>query len=46
MRDYFGQKEKDQVTAGDEKGQMDKRLQNLHERNSIFNNVLMCSMAD
>ena len=39
IRDSLGDDEKEQVRKDD------KRLQTLDERNSIFNNVQMCSMV-
>ena len=44
--DSLGDDEKEQVRKNDKKRKMDKRLQTLDERSSIFNNVQMCSMTD
>ena len=44
--DSLGDDEKEQVKKNDKKRKMDKRLQTLDERNSIFNNVQMCRMND
>ena len=46
MRDSFRDDEKEQVRKNEKKRKMDKRLQILDERSSIFNNVQMCSMID
>ena len=45
-RDNLNLDEKEQLRKYMKKGKMDKRLQTLDERNSIFNNVQMCSMVD
>ena len=45
-RDNFDNNEKEQLRKYDKKRKMDKRLQTLDERNSMFNNVQMCSMVD
>ena len=45
IRDSLGDDEKEQVRKDDKKRKMNKRLQTLDERNSIFNNVQMCSMV-
>ena len=42
----LGDDEKEQVGKNDKKRKMDKRLQTLDERSSIFDNVQMCSMTD
>ena len=39
MHDSLSDDEKDQVRKSDKKRKMDKRLQTLDERNSIFDNV-------
>ena len=39
MHDSLSDDEKDQVRKNDKKRKMDKRLQTLDERNSIFDNV-------
>ena len=44
--DSLGDDEKEQVRKNDKKRKMDKRLQTLDERSSIFDNVQMCSMTD
>ena len=44
--DNLGDDEKEQVRKDDKKRKMNKRLQTLDERNSIFNNVQVCSMVD
>ena len=44
--DSLGGDEKEQVRKNDKKRKMDKRLQTLDERSSIFDNVQMCSMTD
>ena len=44
--DNLDNNEKEQLRKYDEKRKMDKRLQTLDERNSIFNNVQMCSMVN
>ena len=41
-RDNFDNNEKEQLRKYDKKRKMDKRLQTLDERNSMFNNVQMC----
>ena len=38
--------EKEQVKKNDKNRKMDKRLQTLAERSSIFDDVQMCSMTD
>ena len=45
-RDNLNLDEKEQLRKYMKKGKMDKRLQTLDERNSIFNNVQMCNMVD
>ena len=42
----LGDDKKEQVRKNDKERKMDKRLQTLDERSSIFNNVQMCSMTD
>ena len=42
----LGDNEKEQIRKNDKKRKMDKRLQTLNERSSIFNNVQLCSMTD
>ena len=44
--DNLDNNEKEQLRKYDEKRKMDKRLQTLDERNSIFNNVQMCSLVN
>ena len=44
--DRLGDDEKEQVRKNDKERKMDKRLQTLDERSSIFNNVQMCSVTD
>ena len=44
--DSLGDDEKEQVRKNDKDRKIDKRLQTLDERSSIFNNVQMCSMTD
>ena len=44
--DSLGDDEKEQVRKNDKKRKMDKRLQTLDERSSIFNNVQLCSWTD
>ena len=39
MHDSLSDDEKDQTRKSDKKRKMDKRLQTLDERNSIFDNV-------
>ena len=46
MRDNLGNDEKEQFRKDDKKRKMNKRLQTLDQRNSIFNNVQMCSLVD
>ena len=46
MCDSFGDYEKEQVRKNDKKRKMDKRLQILDARSSIFDNMQMCSMTD
>ena len=46
MRDSLGDDEKEQVRKNEKKRKMDKRLQILDKRSSIFNNVQVCSMAE
>ena len=45
MRDNIDDDVKQQVRKDDKKRKMNKRFQTLDERNSIFNNVPMCSMV-
>ena len=45
-RDNPNLDEKEQLRKYENKGKMDKHLQTLDERNSIFKNVQMCSMVD
>ena len=42
-RDNLNVDEKEQQRKYEKKGKMDKRLQTLDERKSIFNNIQMCS---
>ena len=44
--DNLSDDEKEQVRKDDKKRKMNKRSQTLDERNSIFNNLQMCSMVD
>ena len=46
MCDSLGEDEKEQIRKNEKKRKMDKRLQILDERSSIFNNVQVCSMTD
>ena len=45
-RDNPNLDEKEQLRKYENKGKMDKHLQTLDERNSIFKNVKMCTMVD
>ena len=44
--DSLGDDKKEKVRKHDKERKMDKRLQTLGERSSIFNNVQMCSVTD
>ena len=44
--DNIGDDEKEQVRKADKKRKINKHLQTSDERNSIFNNIQMCSMLD
>ena len=46
LRDSHGDDEKEQVRKYDKKKKMDKHLQTLDERSSIFNNNQMCLLTD
>ena len=46
MCDSLGDDEKEQVRKNDKKRKMDKRLQTLDEKSSMFRNAQMCSMTD
>ena len=46
MCDSLGDDQKEQVRENDKKRKMDKRLQTLDEKSSMFNNAQMCSMTD
>ena len=46
MHDSLMDDEKEQVRKNDKKRKMDKRLQTLDKRSSIFDNFQMCSMTD
>ena len=46
MCDSLGEDEKEQIRKNEKKRKMDKRLQILDERSSIFNNVQVCSMTE
>ena len=45
MPDSLEDYEKEQVRKNDKERKMDKRLQTLDERSSIFDNVQMCTMT-
>ena len=46
MHDSLMDDEKEQVRKNDKKRKMDKRLQTLDKRSSIFDNFQTCSMTD